>query len=126
MARVPEAANRAAATYRGWMLRSEQYAEMTAALASRNIVPLTSPAQYRQAHELPGWYPSLADVTPASVWTVGDGLDDFTHACAKLGPGPAVLRDYTKSMKHYWHGAVFIPDLADTATAWTVARVFDR
>ncbi len=124
VARVPEAANGTAAIYRGWMLRSERYAEMTEALAPCNVVPLTSPAQYRQAHELPGWYPTLADVTPASVWTVGDGLDSFTHACAELGAGPAVLRDYTKSMKHYWHEAAFIPDLADSATAWTLASRF--
>jgi hypothetical protein len=35
-----------------------------------------------------------------------------------------VLRDYTKSMKHYWHQAAFIPDLADTTAAWAVASRF--
>jgi hypothetical protein len=124
VARVPEPATGTAAIYRGWMLRSEQYAEMARALAVRNIMLCTSPDQYRQAHELPRWYPTLADVTPTSVWTVGEGLDRFTHACAELGPGPAVLRDYTKSMKHYLHEAAFIPDLADTATACTVASRF--
>jgi hypothetical protein len=124
VAQVPEPATRRTAIYRGWMLRSEQYERFAQALAQRNIVLGTSPDQYRRAHELPGWYPALAEVTPASVWTVGDEPEGFTRACAELGPGPAVLRDYTKSMKHYWHEAAFIPDTADTATAWAVASRF--
>jgi hypothetical protein len=55
------------------------------------------------------------------VWTTGDGRDDFDRVRSELGAGPAVLRDYTKSMKHYWHEAAFIPDLADATAAWKVA-----
>jgi hypothetical protein len=124
VAGVPEPAAGGVAIYRGWMLRSGQYEQFAEALARRNIVLRTSPDQYRRAHELPGWYAALADVTPTSVWTVGDKPDGFTRACGELGPGPAVVRDYTKSMKHYWHEAVFIPDLADTAAGWAVASRF--
>jgi ATP-grasp domain, R2K clade family 3 len=35
-----------------------------------------------------------------------------------------VLRDYVKSMKHYWHQAACIPDAADRAAAWQVAARF--
>jgi hypothetical protein len=35
-----------------------------------------------------------------------------------------VLRDYVKSMKHYWHEAAYIPDAADHAAAWQVAARF--
>jgi ATP-grasp domain-containing protein len=35
--------------------------------------------------------------------------------------GAAVLRDYTKSMKHYWHDAAYIPDTEDADVAWRVA-----
>jgi hypothetical protein len=122
--RLPKPATGGAAIYRGWMLRSEQYEEFAQVLAQRNIALRTSPDQYRQAHELPGWYPALAAVTPASVWTANDEPDGFTRACVALGPGPAVLRDYTKSMKHYWHEAAFIPDLTDTTAAWAVASRF--
>jgi hypothetical protein len=124
VARVPESASPQTAVYRGWMLRREQYAAFAQALSRRNIVLRTNPGQYRRAHELPGWYQALAPVTPASVWTVGDDRDSFTRACTSLGPGPAVLRDYTKSMKHYWSEAAFIPDAADTAAAWNVATRF--
>jgi hypothetical protein len=58
--RLPKSATGSAAVYRGWMLGSEQYEEFAQVLAQRNIALRTSPEQYRQAHELPGWYPALA------------------------------------------------------------------
>jgi hypothetical protein len=53
-----------------------------------------------------------------------DARDDFDRARVALRDGPAVLRDYTKSMKHYWREAAFIPDLADAGAAWQVAARF--
>ena len=52
---------------------------------------------------------------------MGDGRGDFDRARAELGGGPAVLRDWTKSAKHHWHEACFVPDLADGDAAWRVA-----
>ncbi len=122
VARVPEGGGEA--VYRGWMLRAGQYDAFAEALAGRGVTLRTGAAQYRQAHELPGWYAALAEVTPPSAWTTGDDRDGFDRAAVALGPGPAVLRDYTKSMKHYWHEAVYIPDLADGGAAWAVASRF--
>ncbi|GID91462.1 ATP-grasp domain-containing protein [Amorphoplanes digitatis] len=110
------------AVYRGWMLTATAYAGFAVALAARGITLRTSAEQYRRAHELPGWYPALAAFTPASAWTVGAGRDGFDKASATLGAGPAVVRDYVKSMKHYWHEATYIPELADADAAWAVAR----
>jgi hypothetical protein len=121
VARVPAGAD---AVYRGWMLRAEQYGAFAQALAERDVRLRTTAGQYRRAHELPGWYPSLAAVTPQSVWTTGACRADFDRARLALGPGPAVLRDYVKSMKHYWDEAAFIPHLGDAETAWTVAHRF--
>lgn len=112
------------AVYRGWMLRSDQYAAFEAALADRDVTLRTNAHQYQRAHELPGWYEALASVTPTSVWTRGSSPDDFRACCRELGSGPAVLRDYTKSMKHYWHEAAFIPDVADADAAWRIAQRF--
>ena len=112
------------AVYRGWMLRSQQYAAFAAALADRGIRLRTDADQYRRGHELPGWYSALAEFTPLSTWTVGTDRGEFDAARARLGTGPAVLRDYSKSMKHYWHEAAYIPDLSDAAASWAVARRF--
>jgi hypothetical protein len=122
VARVP--AGGGAAIYRGWMLASARYAAFADVLAARGVTLRTSPAQYRRAHELPGWHPALAPVTPDAQWTAGDAREDFTRACDRLGPGPAVLRDYAKSMKHHWHEAAYIPDTADHTAAWAVAARF--
>lgn len=35
-----------------------------------------------------------------------------------------MVRDYVKSMKHYWQTAMYIPDLADADIAWQVASRF--
>ncbi|MFC5056279.1 ATP-grasp domain-containing protein [Saccharothrix xinjiangensis] len=120
--RVPEGGGTAA--YRGWMLDSDRYAAFAGALRRRGVDPWTDPEQYRRAHELPGWCSDLAEVTPRSAWTVGDDRAGFDRARGELGPGPAVLRDYAKSMKHHWDEAAFIPDLADADAAWAVASRF--
>jgi hypothetical protein len=110
-----------AAIYRGWMLDSPRYAAFATALATRGVALRTDAASYRRAHELPGWYAALAGFTPASVWTTGTDRPPFDAARRSLGHGAGVLRDYTKSMKHYWHEAAYIPDLADAGAAWKVA-----
>ena len=119
VARVP--AGPATAVYRGWMLAAAAYAGFAAALAERDVTLRTDPEQYRRGHELPGWYAALQPFTPATVWTVGAGRAAFDAARARLGGGAAVLRDWTKSMKHHWHEAAYVPDLADADAAWAVA-----
>ncbi|MEU8283859.1 ATP-grasp domain-containing protein [Micromonospora sp. NPDC048905] len=112
------------AVYRGWMLHSDRYAGFADALTARDVTLRTSAEQYRRAHELPGWYDGLAAVTPTSTWTTGAERTAFDQARTRLGGGAAVLRDYTKSMKHHWHEAAFIPDLTDPEAAWQVATRF--
>lgn len=119
--RVPAAA---AVVYRGWMVTATQYAALEQALASRGAVLRTTAQAYRRAHELPGWYDALRAFTPLSTWTVGDDLTAFDRCCAQLSAGPAVLRDYTKSLKHHWAEAAFLPDVADPGSARRVAARF--
>lgn len=123
VARVPQ--GYADAVYRGWMVGARQYEALAGALAARKVTLRTSAAQYLQAHELPGWYPAFAGLTPYSAWTRGDDRAAFDKARARLGAsGPAVIRDYVKSMKHYWDTAMYVPDLADSSAAWRVASRF--
>jgi len=110
------------AVYRGWMLRSEQYAALVAALAGRGVTVRTAPAAYRRAHELPGWYPVLRAHTPESVWTDRPSADDLRGAGRALPAGAAVLRDHVKSLKHHWDEAMYVPDVRDEDAVERVAR----
>lgn len=114
----------ALAVYRGWMVTSDTYAHLSDALSLRGVTLRTTPEQFRTAHELPGWYDALADHTPASAWTRGPDLDAFDACCARLAPGPGVLRDYTKSLKRFWSEAAYIGDLTDTVEARRIADRF--
>lgn len=110
------------AVYRGWMMTAAEYEAMEKALTARGVQLRTAAPEYRTAHELPGWYAALAPVTPQSLWTTDlAGLDGL---CEQFGTGPAVLRDFVKSMKHHWHEATYIPDVADRAAVRRVAERF--
>ncbi|MFE7508661.1 ATP-grasp domain-containing protein [Promicromonospora sp. NPDC057488] len=114
--------------YRGWMLPSGAYGRLGAALETRGVRLCTDPAAYRTAHELPGWYDTFADLTPASVWMpwtagIAPTPGDIGALVADLGGGPGVVKDYVKSRKHEWDEACFVPELSDAATA---ARVIAR
>jgi hypothetical protein len=116
------AADGATATYRGWMLTPAAYGNLETALTERGITLRTTAEQYQGGHELPGWYDALEKFTPQSTWTVGADPGAFDKARLDLGSGAGIVRDYTKSMKHYWAEAVFIPDLSDAPAAWSVAH----
>ncbi|GAA1415747.1 ATP-grasp domain-containing protein [Catellatospora coxensis] len=117
--------------YRGWMIPADRYTELADALAGRGVTLRVPPAAYRAAHELPGWYAALAQVTPDSVWTPWQPgkqptVDQVAELVAPLGGGPAIVKDYVKSRKHEWAEACFIPDLADVAQAHqVVARMVE-
>ncbi len=109
--------------YRGWMLPADRYADLAAALAARGCPLLTSPAAYRTAHELPGWYGTFRALTPHSAWLpCPPGRPPERAALAGLAapfaaPGqrrPLVVKDWVKSRKHEWEEAAYVPDAADT------------
>ena len=106
------------------MLNADQYETFAQLLNQRDVVLRTDPSRYRKAHELPGWALTLQPVTAETVWTVGADLSAFEQACIRLERGPAVLRDYTKSLKHHWDEAMFIADVSDLPKARRTATRF--
>ncbi|MDT0469795.1 ATP-grasp domain-containing protein [Streptomyces gibsoniae] len=117
------------AWYRGWMIPSDRYAALAEALSRRGIELLVATEQYRAAHELPGWYSTFVDITPASVWCPtkpGEMLtaEDLAVLAEPLLPGPGIVKDYVKSRKHEWEQACFIPDLADVVGLTRVVQRF--
>lgn len=115
---VPEAPD---AVYRGWMIPAARYAAWERALATRHAVLRTAAADYRRAHELPGWYAAFAHLTPSAQWTLDDSRGGFEAARERIGAGALVLRDHSKSAKHDWAGAAYVPDGASADAAWAVA-----
>ncbi|MFJ1802189.1 ATP-grasp domain-containing protein [Streptomyces sp. NPDC088180] len=115
--------------YRGWMIPSDRYAELEAALGARGCALLTG-AAYRRAHELPGWYEEFAGLTPRSVWcATAPGAPpptagELAALAAPLGPGPGIVKDFVKSRKHEWHEACYVPELADAGRLAAVVGRF--
>ncbi|WP_405161624.1 ATP-grasp domain-containing protein [Nocardia sp. NBC_01499] len=121
--------DRGPAWYRGWMIPSTAYAALAGALAARGTPLIVDPASYRAAHELPGWYPTFAPLTPASRWQASSPgrvpeAATLSALAAALGAGPGIVKDYVKSAKHAWDTACYIPDLADTARLHQVVAAF--
>ena len=112
------------AVYRGWMVRSEHYEALSKALGDRQVRLRTAPAAYQRAHELPGWYHAFAGVTPESRWLLDVSTEGLDGLLRELPAGPAIVKDYVKSMKHYWAEATYISNVEDADAALTVVRRF--
>jgi hypothetical protein len=110
--------------YRGWMLTSLQYHAVAEALGERGLRMVTQPDKYRAGHELPGWYSAVDELSPRSIWTDDDNLDELIQRAARWPVELAILRDFTKSMKHYWHEACFVPNVHDPVGLRRVAGRF--
>jgi hypothetical protein len=125
--RIPASDGEQAAWYRGWMMPFAAYSRLDTELGTRGVRLVTDSTAYRSAHELPGWYSTFADVTPASVWLPWEAgrmpaSTDVGALTGTLGGGPGVVKDYVKSRKHEWHEACFVPDLADVTAVTRVIR----
>lgn len=125
--RIPASDGEQVAWYRGWMMPCAAYSRLGTELGTRGVRLVTDPTAYRAAHELPGWYSTFADLTPASVWSPWEAgrmptSADVGALTGTLGGGPGVVKDYVKSRKHEWHEACFVPDLADVTDATRVIR----
>lgn len=110
--------------YRGWMIPPDRYVELERVMNNRKASLRTTAASFRRAHHLPRWFDAMRELTPLSVWTSSADLKDFELALAQLPDGSAVLKDYSKSEKHYWDEAMFIPDVRDVKRARSVAERF--
>ncbi|HEX5548414.1 MAG TPA: ATP-grasp domain-containing protein [Ktedonobacterales bacterium] len=125
--RIPEQSPQAAAVYRGWMLRPEQYARLYNALAARGVLLINDPAAYRHCHYLPEWYPLFEGETPRSVWLHSGNepsMDEIHQALQPFGARPVIVKDFVKSRKHEWESACYIPSAADGEAVARVVRRF--
>ena len=115
--RVPDFEEPTPALYRGWMLTSDQYRDLYAALQVCAIDLITTPEEYRKAHEFPGWYADLEGITPKSLVVPKEEITmEAVMAQAKAlletSEHGIIIKDYVKSRKHEWEEACFIPDIS--------------
>ena len=111
--------------YRGWMLKPEIYDFLYQALKEENMRLINTPEQYKKYHLLPGWYHDFERYTPESYWTKGTDIDEILKIAQKLS-GPYVVKDYVKSLKHYWKDAAYVKDIGDQKEVNRVVTNFIR
>ncbi|GCE26135.1 hypothetical protein KDA_16190 [Dictyobacter alpinus] len=124
--RIQAAEQPEVAIYRGWMLKPDNYIQLYAALAEKNLFLINMPQAYIHCHHLPASYHLIQEVTPQTVWTPVYGepdLDEIMELLQPFGDSPVVLKDYVKSRKHEWFEACYIPSAADRSE---VERVVNR
>ena len=103
------------------MLTVEQYKQ----LVLQTNLTVTS-ISYEHGHYLPEWYPTFEAFTPYSLWLKKADLSTATikELLQRMPAGPAIVKDYVKSMKHKWHEACFIENTRATDTALQVINTF--
>jgi hypothetical protein len=83
--------------YRGWMLSATEYEAFVSALTRAGACPGIDLRAYLSSHHLPGWYRSLADLTPETrVYSRDCDLEAELRA---LGWSEFFIKDYVKSLK---------------------------
>ncbi len=87
----------ARAVYRGWMLTTTEYKNLTHSIENAASTPFTSLPQYIATHHLPNWYQKISDLTPETVVLSLD--TDWTSALKNLGWSRFFIKDFVKSLK---------------------------
>ena len=121
LSRIPAVDEPTDAVYRGWMLDPAQYAVLSAELEFKGYTMLTNAARYSSSHVIVGWVEALSAFTPATVHSSNPELALLAARGAEWDA--AIVRDYTKSLKHDWYTACYIPDL-NSPEAETVVDTF--
>ena len=86
------------AIYRGWMMKSEMYADFYNRLRKNNIFLITPPDAYRKMHEFPYIYSELgSDTAQMLIYNNPDEVD-IREIRAKFHQ--FMIKDYVKSVKN--------------------------
>jgi hypothetical protein len=125
---VPKEPKLVQGLYRGWMLTPDQYTKLYTALLDKGIALVNNPAEYKHCHYLPDSYSVIESHTPKSVWLnmASDdvSIDNIMRILKPFGDKPLILKDFVKSLKHYWEEACFIPSASDTETVKRIVHKF--
>lgn len=81
--------------YRGWMLNPNTYKKLSTLVAKNGGNMFTSHSDFIKSHHLPGWYESVIEFTPETIF-----IENETEAVSraeKSGWGKFFVKDYVKS-----------------------------
>lgn len=97
--------------YRGWIMRPEEYGQMEVGLRLDARSLITDAACYNRGQFVKGWYESFVDLTPKTLFFAPDVSDDELLSIEEKGA--FIIKDSSKSFKHYWEQACYAPSVAD-------------
>lgn len=81
--------------YRGWMLNPEAYNKLSNLVNKRGGEMLTTTADFIKSHHLPGWYDSVLEFTPETIFIENE--EEIVSQAQKSGWGKYFVKDYVKS-----------------------------
>ena len=101
--------------YRGWMLSATEYEALVAAQSRAGARPFIGLPAYLKSHHLPGWYASIADLTPETHIYPADC--DLEAELRALGWSEFFIKDYVKSLKTSVGSRISRPEQVAAVTA---------
>lgn len=81
--------------YRGWMLNPSLYEKLANLVRKSGGDMLTSPIEFRGSHHLPGWYGSVREFTPETIFFQSE--ENVVSGAERSGWGKFFVKDYVKS-----------------------------
>jgi hypothetical protein len=81
--------------YRGWMLNPNAYIKLSNLVSNSGGKMLTSPSDFIKSHHLPGWYESVLEFTPETIFTENEV--EAISLAEKSGWKQFFVKDYVKS-----------------------------
>ncbi len=81
--------------YRGWMLNPDSYKNLSNLVQKNGGKMLTSTSNFIKSHHLPGWYDSVLEYTPETIFIENE--EEVVQEAEKSGWGRFFVKDYVKS-----------------------------
>lgn len=82
--------------YRGWMLSSEEYDEISIFVKQNNLFLITNKEQYYMAHHMNNWYEMVKDLTPKTIFF--KDVNELVSKLDELDWSEYFIKDSVKSL----------------------------
>lgn len=113
--------------YHGWMMTPIMYLALHRRCDEQGYWLINNEKDYQLCHHFDGWYPILEDQTPLSIMIDRSDIRTMMTTVMKFmhdNDCAVIIKDYVKSIKHYWNEACFIPKDANALHVSKVLSTF--